>query len=90
MPHPDDGRLNIGVVTASGALDWLRTLGRSAVGDVEGSPFVETTAGEVFDIKLGKALPYELDGGVRKKTERLKCKVEPAAITVCVPQEQAL
>lgn len=82
---PDDGRLNIGVVTASGALDWLRTLGRSAVGDVEGSPFVETTAGEVFDVRLGKALPYELDGGVRKKTKRLKCKVEPGAITVCVP-----
>ncbi len=87
--RPDDGRLNIGVVTASGALDWLRTLSRSAVGDVEGSPFVETTAGEVFDIRLDKALPYELDGGVRKKTKRLKCKVEPGAITVCVPQEQA-
>ena len=86
--RPDDGRLNIGVVTASGALDWLRTLSRSAVGDVEGSPFVETTAGEVFDIQLDKALPYELDGGVRKKTKRLKCKVEPGAITVCVQGEE--
>ena len=86
--RPDDGRLNVGVVTASGALDWLRTLSRSAIGDVEGSPFVETTAGEVFDIRLGKSLPYELDGGVRKKTKRLKCKVEPGAITVCVPQEE--
>jgi diacylglycerol kinase (ATP) len=84
--RPDDGRLNIGVVTASGALDWLRTLSRSAIGDVEGSPFVETTTGEAFDIKLDKAIPYELDGGVRKKTKRLKCKVKPEAITVCVPQ----
>jgi diacylglycerol kinase family enzyme len=33
---PDDGRLNIGVVTASGAVEWLRTLSRSAVGDVQG------------------------------------------------------
>jgi diacylglycerol kinase (ATP) len=87
--QPDDGRLNIGVVTASGAMDWLRTLSRSAIGDVEGSPFVETTAGEVFDIRLEKAIPYELDGGVRKKTKRLKCKVEPGAITVCVPQEDS-
>ncbi|MGZ6557811.1 MAG: diacylglycerol/lipid kinase family protein [Actinomycetota bacterium] len=86
--RPDDGRLNVGVVTASGALDWLRTLSRSAVGDVEGSPFVETTAGEVFDIRLAKALPYELDGGVRKKTKRLRCKVEPGAITVCVQGEE--
>ena len=86
--RPDDGRLNIGVVTASGALDWLRTLSRSAIGDVEGSPFVETTAGEVFDIRLDKALPYELDGGVRKKSKRLRFKVRPEAITVCVPKEE--
>ncbi len=86
--QPDDGRLNIGVVTASGAVEWLRTLSRSAVGDVQGSPFVETTTGEVFDVRLDKAIPYELDGGVRKKAKRLKCKVEPGAITVCVPQEE--
>ncbi len=86
--QPDDGRLNIGVVTASGAVEWLRTLSRSAVGDVQGSPFVETTTGEVFDVRLHKAIPYELDGGVRKKAKRLKCKVEPAAVTICVAQEQ--
>jgi diacylglycerol kinase (ATP) len=86
--RPDDGRLNIGVVTASGASDWVRTLGRSMIGDVAGSPFVETTEGEVFDIRLEKAIPYELDGGVRKKAKRLRCKVEPGAITVCVPQEE--
>jgi diacylglycerol kinase (ATP) len=84
--QPDDGRLNIGVVTASGALDWVRTLGRSAIGDASASPFVETTTGRTFEIRLDKALPYELDGGARKKTKRLKGKVEPGAITVCVPQ----
>ena len=84
--QPDDGLLNIGVVTASGALDWVRTLGRSAVGDVEGSPFVETTTGRTFDVRLSKAIPYELDGSDRKKAKRLRCKVIPGAITVCVPQ----
>jgi diacylglycerol kinase family enzyme len=86
--RPDDGLLNIGVVTASGALDWIRTLGRSVVGDVEGSPFVETTSGRAFDIRLNKAIPYEIDGSVRKKTKRLQCKAIPGAITVCVPQEE--
>ena len=86
--RPDDGLLNIGVVTASGALDWVRTLGRSAVGDVEGSPFVETTSGRAFEIRLNKAIPYEIDGSVRKKTKRLQCKAIPGAITVCVPQEE--
>ena len=86
--RPDDGRLNIGVVTASGALDWVRTLSRAAIGDAEGSPFVETTTGQAFDIRLDKARPYEIDGGVRKKAKRMKCKVVPGAITVCVPQEE--
>ena len=39
-------------------------------------------------IRLDKAVPYEIDGGVRKKTKRLKCKVEPGAITVRVPGEE--
>jgi diacylglycerol kinase (ATP) len=87
--RPDDGRLDIGVVTASGAVDWVRTLARSAIGDVAGSPFVETTTGRKFDIRLDKALPYEIDGGARKKTKRLKCKVVPGAIIVCVPQKES-
>jgi diacylglycerol kinase (ATP) len=87
--QPDDGLLNLGVVTASGAMDWVRTLGRSVIGDAQGSPFVETTTGQAFDIRLDKAVPYEIDGGVRKKTKRLKVKVDPGAITVCVPREEA-
>jgi diacylglycerol kinase (ATP) len=87
--QPDDGLLNVGVVTASGAMDWIRTLGRSVIGDAEGSPFVQTTTGRTFDIRLDKAVPYEIDGGVRKKTRRLKVKVDPGAITVCVPREGA-
>jgi hypothetical protein len=53
-----------------------------------GVPFVETTIGRTFDIRLDKAVPYEIDGGVRKKTKRLKCKVVPGAITVRVPREE--
>jgi YegS/Rv2252/BmrU family lipid kinase len=87
--QPDDGLLNLGVVTPSGAMDWVRTLGRSVIGNAERSPFVETTTGRTFDVRLSKAVPYEIDGGVRKKTKRLKVKVEPRAITVCVPREEA-
>ena len=86
--RPDDGLLDIGVVTASGALDWVRTLGRAAVGDAASSPFVETTTGRRFDVRLSKAIPYELDGGARKKTKRLKCKVKAASVTVCVPHDR--
>jgi diacylglycerol kinase (ATP) len=84
--QPDDGLLEIGIVTAKGRWQWSRTLARTARGNAPSSPFVETTRGRRFDIRFSKAIPYELDGGDRKKTRRLKVKVRPAAITVCVPR----
>ncbi len=71
-------------MTAKGLLDWGRTLGRSIVGDPEGSPFVHVTSGRVFDIRLDKKRPYELDGGDRKPKKRFRVSVEPAAVPVCV------
>ena len=44
--QPDDGRLELGVVTAQNALEWLRTFSRLALGQAERSPFVEVTRGE--------------------------------------------
>jgi hypothetical protein len=85
--RPDDGRLEIGVVTADGLVDWARTMSRTAVGQAERSPFVHTASGTSFDIKLERTAPWELDGGEREPTRRLKVEVEPAAITICVPVE---
>jgi diacylglycerol kinase (ATP) len=85
---PDDGRLDIGVVTADGWWQWTRTLGRSVIGDVEGSPFVQTTTGRSIDVRLNHRLPYELDGGDRKATKKLKIKVKPEAVTIAVPDEE--
>jgi len=84
----DDGRLDVAVVTAESYLDWARTLSRTAAGDPAASPFVETTTAEKIDIDLDKKSPYELDGGDRPKTKRLKIRVKPAAITVCVPERK--
>jgi diacylglycerol kinase (ATP) len=86
--RPDDGILEIGVITAESGLDWMRTISRAALGDPGKSPFVRTTSGKVFDIRLDKALPFELDGGDRPKTKHLKVKVQPAVISLCVPKEE--
>ena len=85
--RPDDGRLEIGVVTAKGLLDWGRTLGRSVISDPERSPFVHVTSGRAFEIRLDRKRPYELDGGDRKPTKRFRVSVEPAAVAVCVASE---
>jgi hypothetical protein len=37
-------------------------------------------------VKLNRKVVYELDGGDRTKAKSLKVKVEPAAVTLCVPR----
>lgn len=81
----DDGRLELGIVTAQGWWQWLRTLVRTAFGKPERSPFVEVTSGERFTVRFDRPVTYELDGGDRKKTKKLAVQVERKAVTVCVP-----
>jgi diacylglycerol kinase family enzyme len=82
---PDDGQLEIGVVTAQGAWQWARALTRTVAGKADRSPFVQVTRGKKFDLRFSRKTAYELDGGDRKPASRLRIKVEPAAITVCIP-----
>ncbi|RZU76253.1 YegS/Rv2252/BmrU family lipid kinase [Micromonospora kangleipakensis] len=83
--RPDDGALEVGVSTASGAVDWARTLGRMAAGRSEDSPFVRITRGRKVTVRFATPKTYELDGGARTTAKRLKVKVVPGALTVCCP-----
>ncbi|MFR9779115.1 diacylglycerol/lipid kinase family protein [Micromonospora sp. MS34] len=83
--RPDDGALEIGVSTASGAVDWARTLGRMAGGRSEDSPFLRMTRGRKVRVRFAAPKTYELDGGARSTAKRLKVKVVPGALTVCCP-----
>ena len=87
---PVDGRLDVAVVTADGAWQWMRTVTRAAVGHAENSPLVEMTQATRIKIESRKPQPYELDGGARPKTETLKVKVVPHAVTIRVPTGAAL
>jgi YegS/Rv2252/BmrU family lipid kinase len=83
--RPDDGWLDVGVCTAQGPLQWARVLGQISTGKSDRSPFIRTTRAKRIAITLGTPLAYELDGGARPTTKRVKAHVVPAAITVCVP-----
>jgi YegS/Rv2252/BmrU family lipid kinase len=83
--RPDDGRLDLGVTTATGPVQWARVLGRVASGDADRSPFTQTTQARAVTVKLGAPTHYELDGGERPPAARLKVRLAPRAITVCVP-----
>ena len=82
---PDDGKLELGVVTAEGLIEWGRMIARTAVGSASQSPFAQTTKARSVKVKLNRKVLYELDGGDRTKVKAFKVKVQPDAVTVCVP-----
>jgi len=86
--RPDDGWLEVGVATATGAMQWARTLGRMAVGRSDESPFVRITRARKVRITLSSPTMYELDGGARDLVTKIKAKVVPGALTVCVPADR--
>lgn len=84
---PTDGLLDVAVITADGAWQWARALTRATVGHAERSPLVQMTQASKIKVTTARALPYELDGGARTKTDTLRIKVLPHAITVRVPSD---
>jgi diacylglycerol kinase (ATP) len=87
--QPDDGRLELAVVTAGNPVEWARTFGRLALGHPDQSRFVRVTAGRKFTVRFDRKVRYELDGGARPATTKLRIKVRPASVTVCVPGRPA-
>jgi diacylglycerol kinase (ATP) len=84
--RPDDGQLDLGVVTAEGPVEMARTILRTAVGTAHKSPFVRVTKGRSVKVKLDRKVRYELDGGDRSKVKSFTVDVEPGVVTVCVPR----
>jgi len=87
--RPDDGELELGVVRAEGLVEWARTVARAAVGSPGDSPFVQQTKARSVKAQLDRKVLYELDGGARDPVKRFRVEVEPAAISVSVPGEEA-
>ena len=83
--EPDDGVLEVGVVTAEGPLEWIRTAARAVLGHAEDSPFLKTARGSSVVLRFEQPVPYELDGGEREPTRTLEVEVHPQSLTVCVP-----
>ena len=83
--HPDDGVLELGVVSADGVREWAGTVARAVVGTAAKSPHAFTTKVHSVRIKLDRKVLYEIDGGDRKKVRTLRIEVEPEAVQICVP-----
>ncbi|WP_432839152.1 diacylglycerol/lipid kinase family protein [Dactylosporangium sp. CA-092794] len=85
---PFDGRLEVGVATAHGALQWARTLARMSTGRTDRSPFVRMASAKRVYAEFTEPVLLELDGGARKPVKRLEAEVAPAAVTFAVPRSR--
>jgi YegS/Rv2252/BmrU family lipid kinase len=85
--RPDDGRLELGVVTARNPVQWARTFGRLALGHPEQSPFAKVTRGKKVKIRFDEKTRFELDGGARPASRKLRIKARPGSIMICVPPD---
>ncbi len=85
--RPDDGLLEIGVVTASNPVQWARVLGRLVTGKAQRSKHVRIGRGHRVSVNLATKVPYELDGGARPSAKRLRVGIDPRAVRVCVPDK---
>jgi diacylglycerol kinase (ATP) len=86
---PDDGSLELAIVTASSLVDWSRVILRTMQSRAARSPFVSIMPARTVRVRFEKPVPYELDGGARPAAEKLKIGVEPQAVTIRVPQKEA-
>jgi diacylglycerol kinase (ATP) len=83
--RPDDGLLELGVISADGALQWAETIARAVAGSASRSSHARTTKVHSVHVRFDRKVPYELDGGDRQKVRKLRIRIEPRAIAVCVP-----
>lgn len=83
---PSDGVLNVGVVTTKNAWQWIRVFLRVATNRRGASKLLERTTAQRIVVKLQRKRRYEIDGSVRPATRKLKIRIQPGAVTVCVPR----
>ncbi|MGB0114650.1 MAG: YegS/Rv2252/BmrU family lipid kinase [Ilumatobacteraceae bacterium] len=83
---PTDGHLDIGVVSARSATDWVRVLASATLQRAEKSPLTKMATAEKIEIRFDRSLPWEVDGGDRDREKKFKVKCIPNAVRICQPR----
>lgn len=83
--EPDDGRLDVAVLTASGVREWASVVWRLLRRRPQRAELVRRARGAAVVVTTATPRPYELDGEDRPPTDRLEFAVRPGALLVRVP-----
>lgn len=82
---PDDGRLEVAILTAERLRDWLTIGWRLIRRREQPTELVERFTGSTISVELDEPSPYELDGEDRAETGHLDFALQPAALEVRCP-----
>lgn len=80
--EPDDGVLDVAILTAEKLTDWGSIVWRLVRRQPQPSELVRRFTGTEIVVELDEAAPYELDGEDRDPTDRLEFSIEPGALEV--------
>ena len=80
--HPDDGILDVAILSATNLRDWSSVLWRLVRGTPQRPDLVARFTGTSVRVSLNDAMPYELDGEDRPATDTLEFGIEPNALAV--------
>lgn len=81
----DDGLLEVGVLAAEGPLRAIKTVAQVVVGSADTASNAQTARAGSVRIKMKQKVPYQVDGGSRKKVTALRVDVVPGGVVVCAP-----
>jgi diacylglycerol kinase (ATP) len=82
---PVDGRLDVGVVSARSASEWLRVMANATLRRADASSLTEMATARELTISFDRTLPWEVDGGDRDRTATFEVTCVPRAIRICQP-----
>jgi YegS/Rv2252/BmrU family lipid kinase len=82
---PVDGRLNVGVVSARSASEWIRLMASATLRRAAASSLTEMVTARELTISFDRTLPWEVDGGDRTRTATYEVRCVPQAIRICQP-----
>lgn len=80
--EPDDGLLDVAVLTATRLRDWVTIAHRLVRGRPQPDDLVRRYRGAEVDVELDEPVAYELDGEDRDPTDQLRFEVEPGSLKV--------
>jgi YegS/Rv2252/BmrU family lipid kinase len=82
---PTDGQLHVAVVTAAGVRQWASLMVSAVLRKQQWSSHAEIGAGTLVSATFRHKRRFELDGGVKGRSQKLEFEIKPRSLILCAP-----